>query len=142
MTKFLIPPEQTGYGVQFGEETKRTQLEGGAGRYRQDILNSSTMVNVKWLLHPDEYEYLQAFYRTITKHGALPFTIDLIIDTPDLVEYTVHFIPGSIQLSSQSGQGYGVDAQLEVHGHINVDEETEDTDIIEAFETAWATAHP
>ena len=124
--------------MQFGEETLRVKLDGGRGRYRKDIFQSSSMLNVSWICDREQYQYLVAFYRTATMRGALPFTIDLIIDDMDLKEYEANFMPGTFTLTSQRGLSYTVSATIEVAQPVNVDEVTDDTAIIDAYEEAHA----
>lgn len=116
MLKLNYPPEQAGYAVTDGTETVSIQLDGGLSRSRKDILNSSSLVNVSWLLSPSYYEYLRAFYKETTAGGtgATPFLIDLILDEYVLTEHTAKFVPGSMTLAGMSGQSYKIQAQLEV----------------------------
>lgn len=111
--KLLLTPEAAGYSAAFGEEVIRTQLEGGSGRYRADMLNSSSMVECSWTLTAAQYNYLAAFYRT-HKKGAVPFEIDLILDSAEKVERVANFMPNTFQLTGQSGPNYFVKATLEV----------------------------
>lgn len=112
--KFLITPTSAGYSANYGEEVIRTALDGGAGRYRADILQSSTMVECSWVLTGRQFDYMSAFYR-LHKKGAVPFEIDLIVDGAALVERVVNIVPGSYQLTGQSADNYFVKATLEVH---------------------------
>jgi hypothetical protein len=129
--KFLIPPESEGYSVSYGEEVIRTQLEGGQGRYRSDIFNASRIVECSWKLNAEQFDYAGAFYRAVAKYGSVPFEIDLIVDSPQLLERTVNIVPGSWQLTGQQGLGYFLKATLEVHP--TVLPESEDLDIVEAY---------
>lgn len=115
MRKFQIPPEQARYSVTDGEETLRTQLDGGKGRYRRDVLNSTSKVTVTWLFGKEQYEYFRAFYKSTTKTASQPFLIDLIMDGVDaLTEHTAYFVPGKIKLTKVQGLSYSVQAELEV----------------------------
>jgi hypothetical protein len=115
LTKFIIPPDQQGYGFQDGIETLHVELDGGASRFRQDILNAAYKVNVSWVLNAIEYTYARNFYRAITKSGSLPFLIDLYTDLGDeLLEHEGHFIPGSFGLRAQRGGSFTVSAVIEV----------------------------
>jgi hypothetical protein len=77
-----------------------------------------------------------AFYRTITKRGALPFTVDLVVDSSDLGERTCHFVPGSVKLSRQEGLAHVVVGTLEVDPIVNPDEEDDDNAIVDAYNTS------
>lgn len=114
MTKFIIPPDNSAYSVTDGKEVVATQLDGGAARYRRDIIGATSTVAVSWILGRDEYLYLRSFYRGITGKGAVPFLIDLILDDYELTEHKAYFIPGSMQLTQQKGLTHWVSAQLEV----------------------------
>lgn len=120
-TKFIIPPDNSAYSVTDGKEIVATQLDGGAARYRQDIIGATSTVNVSWILGRNEYKYLRSFYRGITGKGATPFLIDLILDDFELTEHKVYFIPGSMQLTGQKGLTHWVSAQLEVYPNEDTD---------------------
>ncbi len=115
LKKFIIPPEQASYSVTDGEEVARIELDGGKGKYRTDILNSSSLVNVTWLFTPAQYEYFRAFYKgSAAASGATPFLIDLILDEAlTLTEHTAYFIPKKVKLKKVQGMSYSVSAQLE-----------------------------
>lgn len=134
MNKLSIPPDQAGYGVTPGSGTKRTELDGGLGRYRRDILNQSSLANCSWTVNREEYNYLMAFFRINEKNGGEGFYVDLILDTQEPTEYTAHIVPGSFQLTQQRGTGYTVTAQLEVEA-VEHDYEYDQgiIDIYEAF---------
>jgi len=118
--KFLLTPENSSYSVEKSiEETMRAQLEGGAGRYRADILGASNLVNCSWILDGTQFTYFEAFYRSVAGNGALPFTIDLIINDAELREYTARFVPKTKKLTAQKGLAYYVSAQLEVNDDTN-----------------------
>lgn len=115
LTKFIYPPENSAYSVADGKEVVSTQLDGGAARYRRDIIGATSTVGVSWIFGPDEYKYLRSFYRAVTLKGSKPFRIDLILDEPELTEHKAYFIPGSMQLTAQKGLTYWASAQLEVY---------------------------
>lgn len=119
--KFVIPPDNSQYSVTDGKEVVSTQLDGGAARYRSDIIGATSTVNVSWILNETGYKYLRSFYRGITGKGAAPFLIDLILDEFELTEHKSYFIPGSLQLTQQKGLTYWVSAQLEVYPNEDTD---------------------
>lgn len=110
----IIPPDQSGYSVTDGNEVIAVKLDGGASRYRRDVLGATSTVTVQWSVDPDVYRYLRAFYKTATANGSTPFLIDLLLDEPSLTEHKAYFVPGSMRLQSQKGLEYIVAAQLEV----------------------------
>lgn len=123
LTKFLIQPDAPAYTVSDGIETLQTQLNGGASRFRKDVLNSSYKVSVAWTFTRAKFQYFRGFYKSTTQSGAKPFLIDLMIDEADkLTEHEVHFIPGSVKTSQISGHMFKVEAQLEVKPNEELDE--------------------
>ncbi len=143
LTKFIIPPENSAYSVTDGKEVVATQLDGGASRYRRDILGATSTVNVSWILGPDEYKYLRSFYRALTLKGAKPFLIDLILDEPTFTEHKSYFIPGSMQLTAQKGLTYWISAQLEVApAEIDYEAEADFAVIYSNFGANWETTFP
>lgn len=114
MYKLQLSPDSATYTVTDGNEVAYTNLDGGAGRYRRDVLNSSSIVTCQWTLNRDDYQYMRAFYRSGVESGSLPFLIDLVLDMPYQQEFEVYFIPNSMKLVEQSGYMYKVAANLEV----------------------------
>lgn len=108
-----ILPQAAGYSVAHGNTVVAVELDGGAPRYRSDKLGKTAKINVTWILAPAAYSYFMAFFRTAIANGALPFEIDLIIDSAAVATYTARFEPGSLRLSSQEGLMYQVDATLD-----------------------------
>lgn len=134
--RFLLQPESDSYSLTFGTEARREDLDGGRGRYRADIINASKIIEATFSLNPEQYDYMMAFYRRQALYGAEPFTMFLIVDATELVECTVHFIPGSMKLGQQRGLSYIVGVTLEVLTPFNAAQDDEDDDVIEAFNTA------
>jgi len=114
MSRIRVRPSRASYSVARGAETLAVKLDGGASRFRRDILSAAFLVDVEWQLDVSGYNYINAFYRTTIVHGSLPFTINLILDQAALVEYTAKIIPGTFRLTRQEGLLYVVSAQLEV----------------------------
>lgn len=114
LSKFTIPPNKEGYGVTDGSEVIGVKLDGGASRYRRDVVGSTSRVTVQWSLNPSSYRYIRAFFRTATANGSSPFLIDLLMDEPALTEHTAHFVPDSMQLTNVRGNTYTVSAELEI----------------------------
>lgn len=91
----------------------RVGLEGGMGRYRKDILNSSTTVSCRWVVGQAYFDYLWAFYRTYLR-TLEPFYIDLMLEEWGAVRVLAHIFPDSFNFESKQGGTYTVTAQLEV----------------------------
>lgn len=115
MYKLTIPPNKEGYSVTGGTEVIGVQLDGGASRYRRDVIGATSRVSVQWSLSQGAYDYMRAFYRTATVNGSAPFLVDLLMDEPQLTEHTVYFVPGSMKLSGVAGLTHYVSAELEVY---------------------------
>lgn len=107
-------PDVTSYAVDFGQEVVYNQLDGGAGRYRRDILKSSYVVTVQWICDPSEYDYLCSFYRVAVDNASMPFTMMLISDRSELALHECYFVPKTFRLADQQGHAYTVTATLEV----------------------------
>jgi hypothetical protein len=140
--KLLVQPESSSYSLSFAEDALRVELDGGRGRYRLDILNASKKIRGTFILDEDDYDYFMAFYRRQARYGAEPFTMDLIVDSSEQAECTVHIIPGSLSLDAQSGLAYTVSCELEVESPYNPDQDTEDDAVIAAYNTAQGYSPP
>jgi hypothetical protein len=110
-----LSPDSSGYTIPtFGETNIATELDGGAPRIRADKQGAVSTIAVQWSCSKHNYDYLMAFYRTAINNGADPFELDLILDTATPDTYVAQFVPGTLQLSSQEGLTYVVQAQLYV----------------------------
>jgi hypothetical protein len=139
VTKFAIPPTIAGYSVKPGPEVVATILDGGRPRLRKDILNASQRVNCSWILNREQYNYVMAFFGGVTVAGALPFTIDLVINTAAKATYTASFVPNSFQLNSKAGDNvYLVSAELDVEPVVR--NGSADTALVAAYNTAHGVA--
>jgi hypothetical protein len=137
MAQFLIRPNKSGYSHQQASEALTADVEGGMPRVRRDVVGAVFLVNVSWVFDAEQYDYACAFKRTATDHQSLPFDIELILDSAAVAVYEAKFVPGSWQLTGQSGLAYMVSAQLWVTAPINPDEATDDQTIIDAYEEAY-----
>lgn len=113
MEKLTLPPDQTSYFVKDGVEVVSTSLDGGASRYRTDIIGASSIVNVLWSCNPNQYRYLKGFFNITADKGANAFLVDLYMDREILTEHEAHFVAGSFKLASQKGNQFVITAQLE-----------------------------
>lgn len=114
MVKLNLAAVASSYSAQDGEETIAIGLDGGKSRYRRDIANATSRVNVTWITGKYGFKTIRSLYKAVTESGSLPFQIDLILDEYTLTEHTVHFVPNSLSLSSIQGLTYTITAQLEV----------------------------
>ncbi|RLC78863.1 MAG: hypothetical protein DRI61_09080 [Chloroflexi bacterium] len=114
MDTLSLTPNQAGYGFSDGDEVLSVKLDGGASRYRKDIANASKTVSVVWTLGPTDYATFRTFFRDTVSSGALPFLIDLLVETENLVTYKAYFVVGSVKSGQNSGKTFTVSAQLEI----------------------------
>lgn len=114
MTKLTLVPSSEGYSATDGFTVVSNKLDGGASRYRLDMLDAWASVDVTWTCNPEQFEYLRFFYRSITKTGSIPFTVDLAMDRPELTTHDAYFVPGSFRTTGVEGLLFTVSAQLEV----------------------------
>jgi len=111
-----IAPDYSSYTVTDSAQVLAVKLKGGASRYRQDILNSTSTVACQWTLTAGQYEYWRAFYRTATLTGAYPFYCPLTLDRSGVTNFKCYFVPDSISVSGMEGDVvFVVQAQLEVY---------------------------
>lgn len=134
--KLLVQPEANGYQVQYSEDALRVDLDGGAGRYRRDILGGAPFVDVTFRLNPEDFNYLMAFYREETKEGSEPFEIDLFITEAGLTTCVARIMPGTWKLGEQSGLTYVISCRLELDLPFDEEQSENDQDVIEAYNTA------
>jgi hypothetical protein len=115
MRKLYLRPNSSGYTATAGNEVVSAATEGGASRSRRDYIGAPAMISVAWMLDESGFDYLNAFFRTITKSGSLPFLCDLLFDRPYLVEHTCKFIPGSFKpIASTAAFTFNAIANFEV----------------------------
>jgi hypothetical protein len=111
-----LPPDYASYAVTDSAQVLAVKLKGGASRYRQDILNSTSTVDCQWTLTATQYEYWRAFYRTATNTGAYPFYCPLTLDRSGVSNFKCYFVPDSISVSGMDGDVvFVIQAQLEVY---------------------------
>lgn len=115
LTRLNLRPQSASYSMTDNREVVSVQLDGGAARYRRDILNATSIVNVQWVLTEVEYKYIRIFYKEIIKSGSLPFEIELIINDSEVELHKAYIIPGSFGLKRQTGLSYTVGARLEAY---------------------------
>lgn len=113
MKKLQLLPNSSSYNVKFGEGNISTRLSGGASRVRKDTVDNVHSINVGFNLNKEQYQYIMAFYRHITKRGALPFLMDLITDEGSPQTHKVQIVPNTFQLSEQAGHRYGISFTVE-----------------------------
>lgn len=112
--QFLLCPTDASYThADSASRFKRTQLDGGKGRYRADLNMASQLVEARWVLLPDDYKYAQAFYAHFQARPEA-FVIDLVVDDADLRGCDAWFIPDTFRLVSKQGDVFTITATLEI----------------------------
>lgn len=113
MRKLNFAPDQQGYQVQDSSAHVQTKLGGGMSRIRKDYLNAPVLVDLQWTCDPQEYNYLQTFWR-IQQDGTEPFLMDLIIHSNEILEHECKFVPDTFRFTGITGERFVVKAKLEV----------------------------
>lgn len=111
MRALLLPVLQSGYSVQYGNDVKSQQLDGGLPRLWRDFIGSPHSVSVQWTLDAGQYQYLMAFFR-VWQADPQPFWARLVIDDHQMLPYKTLFTPGGLQLASKSGGNFNVSGRL------------------------------
>ena len=113
MFKLSIAPDEDNYQSTDGPRHVFSRHDGGLSRVRSDYVNSVYTVDVQWTLGPEEFQYMQTFYRVMDR-GVNPFLIDLILTSVEMREYTARIIPGTWKLAGVKGMATIIKARLEV----------------------------
>lgn len=113
MLKLPYCPTQAGYAAEFADGVISATLDGGMPFRRLDIAGSPHKVSASWTLAYDDYCAFMGFYRLWTRNPD-DFLIDLILETPEPMEYQVSFVPGTMRLTGINGNARMVSAQLDV----------------------------
>lgn len=113
LQKLNLAPNERSYTARESITAITTKLGGGASRQRRDYLNQPAYVAVEWSCDPEEYLYLQTFFR-VHEYGGLAFHMDLILHTADLTTHECRFVPDKFKLVRKEGDLFIVRAELEV----------------------------
>jgi len=133
MRHLNLIPLAAGYSTKDGKEVVSQALAGGAARYRRDILRASATVSASFLLDAAGFYYLRSFYKSATQSGALPFTVQLLLDHPWLTTHTAHFVPESIGFSQKECKFYHVTVDLDVMPLVQTQNDMDFVDLFEEF---------
>lgn len=130
--KLTLPPDKDGYTFTMESAGVHQPLDGGLGRVFRDQIGVTTKINVKWTTNAAGFLYLREFYRQwVTKPDAFP--MDLFLQTHELEEHNVWFVPGSVGLDSISGKRFVLSAQIEV----DTDEALDPAEECDCSTTMW-----
>lgn len=114
MRRLRLVPEASGFTAEIGETAEGTSLAAPVMRLREGLERDPSRIKAAWICEPAELDYLQAFHRTATKRGALPFTLYLILTTADAVLYRCMIVPKTWQLDVVGELTHRVSCQLDV----------------------------
>lgn len=114
-------PEKSSYSYGKRDGLIIANVPGGLSKVRTDVLNPTSFVTCLWELTPAQYRYFMLFRKLITENGALPFTAQLLLDNPELEEFTCRFVPDSMTVDSPSTLLYTISAELEVEPLVEAD---------------------
>lgn len=112
MQRLSIIPDSSSYTASPQAGYNRVALIGGPGRYRSDSIDNAAIYDCTWLLDPEDYQYLAAFYRYFERKLE-PFIVSLVLDSGDIQDYIAKIIPNSWRLISAKGLAYTVSCQIE-----------------------------
>lgn len=113
-TPFLLfTPLAPGYSFDASENNIVSKLEGGSSRIRNDITGTHT-VQAQWILNRTEYTQFQAFVEEAIQNASLPFRMNLMTTSFNVVPHICRFANGKPKLTGQSGDASYVSAAIEV----------------------------
>lgn len=114
LPKFPFCPQQSGYAAEFADGIISAGVSGGPSYSRLDTTGNPAIVSATWVLKGSKYDLFMGHIRNWGRSGGDPFSIELALESSELIEYRATFIPSSIRLVSKSGAVFTVAAQLEV----------------------------
>ena len=106
-------PDRAAYRATQRGRALRTRFDGSQGRYRRDY-DGPAVVRAQWTIDEQDYDRLVHFYISVLKNGALPFSIDLIVEDGTPETQTARIVPDSFRLRSVAGKTFTLAADLEV----------------------------
>lgn len=111
LRRLNLAPDVQGYQIAEPTGHVYTKLAGGASRIRRDFDSAPVEIDVQWTCDEQEYNYLTTFHRVTANE---PFTMALIVHSPEFTDHEVRFVPASFKTSNIQGRKYVVRAKLEV----------------------------
>lgn len=115
MEKLLEPPDEDGYSVRENSATLLyTDLDGGPGRTRLDVIGGARLVTLQWSGGKQRWKTVKDFFSSNVALNCPLFLMDLMIDDAVYQEYRCNIIPQSINSKGPIGLGYSISAQFEV----------------------------
>lgn len=90
MNRLDLCPLQSSYSASFGDGILTQDLGKGMPRTRADFIGAVNTASVSFLLPPEDYQYLLAFYRSYQRNPQ-PFLVGLQLDLPTVEDYICKF---------------------------------------------------
>lgn len=109
-----ITPDKASYAVLDGDEVHVDVLDGGLGRRRGDLQDSTSIVTVNWILQASDFDSFMNWYENYLDQGSDAFTIPLIMDDHLITLHSANFVSGTFEIISVIGEQYTIQANLEV----------------------------
>lgn len=114
LVECVIVPDSVGFNVAPVASSKFAKLDGAASRFGRSVKSNLKTASLSWNLIESEYDYIRALYRTVTKRGALPFLIPLIVEANSIGLYYCNFVPGVFKISNAGGIAFKIEAMIEI----------------------------
>ena len=105
-------PRRNSYRLQRQDDNSRTEFDVGPRRVRRRFTDSTSIATLTWHLTAIEFEYLQAFYASDLKGGALWFNVSVFTGSSYETKRCRFLGPYSAQ--DQGYEHWVVGAQLEI----------------------------
>lgn len=111
MATLLLTPTYSGYSTKDANNIVQSKVGGGMPRTQLDLVGGVSVVNLRFVLSPWQYQYWMAFYYKEIQSGSLPFNIDLDIDGYNNT-YEVMIVENSIGKNQAYVRGMEVNFQV------------------------------
>lgn len=107
-------PVRDSYNFNPGYSIIRVDLDGGAARYRNDVVGKSHIITVQWIIVKNQYSKFTGFFRDRIRGGSSAFKMNLLSDAEIVMPHVCHCIDSLPQLIEQKGEMFRMQAVLEV----------------------------
>lgn len=114
MRHLILPPDGFSLTGSRQASSVAATLNSPQGFYAPTQRMQAWRVEVSWTCSLADFDYFMAFWRTATARGALPFTVDLPLESAELTTHVARFVPGSIRLADVQGTVRTVRAAIDV----------------------------
>lgn len=97
----IPPPERDGYDDTYEETRSSVDMQTGPPRMRNKFRVAPRLINVRWTLSNAAYRIFDIWFSETLKGGEVPFDIQLLDDTEELVWYTARWSKGEFRAEIQ-----------------------------------------